>query len=96
MGLTGLWVEEVERRSGMGVRTVSAHERWRSSRWAQTGSSWGGLDRLRAGAWYCSIGPGPVKTFPISKLYMVVDKLKRNIFPLGKKFKFPSEFELKI
>jgi hypothetical protein len=32
----------------------------------------------------------------ISNLYMVADKFKRNNFPFGKKFKFPTEFELKI
>jgi hypothetical protein len=32
----------------------------------------------------------------ISKPGQVVDKLKRNNFPFGKKFKFPTPFELKI
>jgi hypothetical protein len=32
----------------------------------------------------------------IFKLGIVVDKLKRNIFPFGKMFKFSIEFELKI
>jgi hypothetical protein len=31
-----------------------------------------------------------------SKLFIVEDKFKRNIFPFGNKFKFPTEFELKI
>jgi hypothetical protein len=31
-----------------------------------------------------------------SKLGKVKDKFKRNNFPFGKKFKFPTEFELKI
>jgi hypothetical protein len=67
VGTVGLWVEAAERRSGLGTRVVYARLRRRFGQWARAGSNWGGLIPLRARVWYCSIEPGPVKTFPISR-----------------------------
>jgi hypothetical protein len=49
------------------VRAVYARECWWFGQWAQASLHWGGLILLGAGAWYCSIGPGRVKTFSNSK-----------------------------
>jgi hypothetical protein len=43
----------------------------------------------------CKIGKEYLQSLKNLQTLVVVDKLKRNIFPFGKKFKFQTDFEIK-
>jgi hypothetical protein len=75
----------------LSVRAVCMCEQRWFGQWAWPGSSRGGLGPLRAGARYSSIGPGPDKTFPISRDFPIdsnalISKIENLTLPDFKNF----------